>query len=123
MGCSIHPTQPSEDELKNSSKKRYKRYVEDVFRRQNQAMSQIILLPVDSLSSDIQRELLNAEQAVTKRCKVLNDIASLHSEGKKESMMQKLKVSRSVKDCENATRDLELIMERAQMELSNHDDI
>ncbi len=119
-GCSSNPSRVVTEEPKVSSKKRY---IEDVFRRQNQAMSQIILLPVDELDQTIQQSLIDAEQSVTILCKVLNDIASLHSEGKKESVVQKLKVSRSIKDCEKATLALELVLQQARDQLSSHDEI
>jgi hypothetical protein len=121
-GCSINPSQPVPEEQNVKSKKQYKRYIETVFRRQNQAMSQIILLPVDELNKKTQQNLADAEQSVTTRCKVLNEIASLRSEGKKESMFQKLKVSRSINDCDAATRELEVILEQVYIQL-NQDEI
>lgn len=116
-GCSTSPLNPTDEKQQVNSKQHYKRYVEAVFRRQNHAMSQMILLPIDELSGEMQLKLLNAEHSLTQRCKVLNDIASLRSEGKKESMLQKFKVSRSIKDCEAATHELEAVLEQARTEL------
>jgi len=115
-GCSISQLNPTDEGQHVNSKQHYKRYVEEVFRRQNHAVSQMILLPIDELSDEMQLKLLDAEHSLTQRCKVLNDIASLRSEGKKESMLQKLKVSRSIKDCEAATHALEAVLEQAHSE-------
>ncbi len=122
-GCTTSPTREITQKSEARANKQYKRYIENVFRRQNRAMSQIILLPVDELGVSVQQDLLNAEQSATSRCKVLNDIASLRSEGKKESMLQKLKVSRSIRDCENATLELEYLLERASEELMRLEEV
>jgi hypothetical protein len=117
FGCATNSERLTSPNGESLSKDRFKQYVESVFKRQNQAMSSMIMMPVDELSTDLQAQLLDAEHSVNTRCKALNDVANLHIDGKKESMFQKLKISRSVNDCDAATLQLEAVLERASEEL------
>lgn len=87
-------------------------YAEEVFRRQNNATSQVMTLSPDDLDDPEQYDaLLTAEKNMQSACELLNDYASHSQEGEKMTLLFRSRVGISVKKCDHATQKLETLLQ------------
>ncbi len=83
-------------------------YAENLFRRQNELTSQLMML--DSLSDD-DNEIYQAELRMHEACKLLNDFAQYQMEGKSIGILFKRRVKNSLPECDEAIQELEECIE------------
>lgn len=111
-GCSTISTVTPDGHRESRSVDEFKSYAEDVFRRQNKASSELILLLIDIESSDQENysKLQNAEKRIMDACQPLNSMAVMMVENRKIDMSMKYSVMTSVSECDYITRDVEELL-------------
>ncbi|MFI3119135.1 MAG: hypothetical protein QX203_04075 [Methylococcaceae bacterium] len=88
-------------------------YAETVFRRQNSAISQLMMLSLDELeNNNIYAELLAAEKSLQKACAPLNSYAEKHQEGESTSLLLSARVGKSINACDSATTTMEALLKK-----------
>lgn len=88
----------------------YADYAEDVFIRQNQATSEIMMLSEDDMEPFAYEHLQEAENKMQKACELLNEYAVREIDGQSIGLFFKKKVKNSVEGCEYALRNVESIL-------------
>ncbi len=84
-------------------------YAENLFRRQNELTSQLMM--VDAADDD---EIYQAEMEMHEACKLLNDYARFQMEGKSMGILFKRRVKNSLPECDEAIQELEDCLEDAE---------
>jgi hypothetical protein len=91
-------------------------YAEDVFRRQNNATSEVMTLSPDQVGDAAQYEaLLSAEKNMQSACELLNDYAQRTQDGENTNLLFRSRVGIAVKNCDRATYKLETLLEDLDM--------
>jgi hypothetical protein len=91
---------------KGLSRDEFARYVESVFRLQNNLTSQTMLL------EDVEAEhVLQAEQKMHTACAALNDYASKDMDGLSISLSLSRRVEQSAAQCEKAALQLQTVLD------------
>ena len=85
-------------------------HVETLFRRQNQASGQVMMLLLEEHSTSKLDQLENAEQLMLSACKPLNEYAVLERDNQKISLVQKRYALDSINPCEIQTKKLEIML-------------
>ncbi|NOT85016.1 MAG: hypothetical protein HOP02_09650 [Methylococcaceae bacterium] len=86
-------------------------YAEEVFRRQNHATSQVMMLSVDELDDkDALEELLSAEKSMHNACEDLNAYAESQNDAN-TSLLLRARAAKSIEQCNLATKTLETLLE------------
>ena len=80
---------------------------ESIFRRQNTAISQVMILTMD----EENQTLAEAEQAMQDACAKLNAYAVRLRDGLGDNLLQQQQVFNSLDKCEAATRNLEVLLQ------------
>ncbi len=88
----------------------FEQYAEDIFRRQNQITSRILMLSEDGVEVENMDDLLEAEQELEDACQLLNEYAVRERDGVAMGFLFKRKVQNSVEDCEDAIHDVESML-------------
>ncbi len=89
----------------------FRDYAEQVFRRQNQINSEILmLLDEDVDDSESYAKLIEAEQNLQEQCQLLNEYAVRERDGVEITLLFKQKVQASVDDCETAMQEADLLL-------------
>lgn len=116
-GCSMINTVTPDGHYESRTISEFEVYAEDVFRRQNQASSELIMLLIDSESDGGERYhiLLDAEERILNACKSLNHIAAMTVANQPVDMNLKYQVMTSVSECDYTTRDVEEILQNYKM--------
>lgn len=115
QGCSIFGNISGDEEQQNFAK-----YAEEVFRRQNNATSEVMTLSADDLDNKAQYEtLLSVERNMQNACELLNDFAARDGNGENSNVFFKARVGNAVKDCDRATQKLENLLE--ELDLASRD--
>lgn len=96
---------------KRQSREEFERYVEDVFRLQNNMTSEVMMLMENEDNSQSHATLIRAEQHMREICAPLNEYASRNSEGLSVGLLLSHSVERSAVDCERAARQVESLLE------------
>jgi len=97
---------------KRQSREEFERYVEDVFRLQNNMTSEVMMLTESEDNSQSHVTLIRAEQDMQKICAPLNEYASRDSEGLSVGLLLSHSVEKSAVDCERAARQVESLLEK-----------
>lgn len=84
--------------------------IEILFRRQNQASDQVMMLLMEEQSSSKLDILENAEQIMLDACKPLNEYAVLERDNQQIGLAQKQKVLDSINLCDIKTKKLEKML-------------
>lgn len=92
------------------TREEFTRYVESVFKLQNSMTSEIMGLADSDDKPANMDALLQAEQAMQKKCEALNEYAALDSEGSSASLVLQNRVAQSAKECEKAAKDLQILL-------------
>ena len=85
----------------------FREEAELIFRRQNTATSQVMILTLD----EEDNTLVAAEQVMQDACVELNAYAIRLRDGLGENLLQQQQVFNSLDDCEAATRHLEVLLQ------------
>ena len=105
-GCVIsHPAQDGKNTLSFSE------YVEDVFRRQNNIVSEILIIIEDDADETDHAELIRSEQNLQEACKLLNEYAVRERDELTMGLIFKRKVKNSVAGCEKAIENAESLLD------------
>ena len=92
------------------SREDFTRYVEGVFRLQNNMTSEIMaLLETDDVNN--HDDLLEAEQHMQEACGPLNEYASRDSDGLSIGLFLRRRVEKSAMDCEQAAQKVKSLLE------------
>jgi hypothetical protein len=87
-------------------------YAEAVFRRQNHATSQLMMLSLEDVEdSETIDALLNAEKSMQTACETLNQYAEQSQEATSTSLLLRARAGKSVVNCDHATQILERLLE------------
>lgn len=93
-------------------------YGESIFKRQNQATQQFMLLEED-LSLTEQERFSEAELRMYNACHLLNEAASREMEGKKISIYFQGLVRNSLKACDESVKNMELMLKNTVLQQIN----
>ena len=112
MGCSYY-----QNRIKSPTKALdYASFAEAVFRRQNQATSQIMLRSLDNNDFDQnQLNLLNAEKIMRDACETLNHYANDSQASNNINLLLPTRMFISVKTCDQATQKVEKLLSEHSM--------
>lgn len=84
--------------------------IESLFRRQNQASGQVMMLLMEEESSPKLDTLEKSEQLMLEACKPLNNYAVLERDNQRISLAQKQKALDSIHVCATETEKLEIML-------------
>ncbi|WP_246247064.1 hypothetical protein [Candidatus Methylobacter favarea] len=96
---------------KGQSRKDFARYVEHVFRLQNNITSRVMMMLESESEIKNHDALLHAEQEMQKVCSPLNEYASRDSEGLSVGLFLQRRVESSAADCEQAAQTVKSLLE------------
>lgn len=85
-------------------------YAEAVFRRQNSAISKVMMLGLDEDESPAYERILAAEKSVQTACAALNDYAELAQDGENTGLLLSARAGKSLQACDAATTELERLL-------------
>ncbi len=85
--------------------------VESLFRRQNQASHQVMMLLIEEPENIDLEKIEQAELSMLEACKALNEFAVLERDNQKISLSKKQKIISSIPACEQKTSDLEKLLQ------------
>lgn len=85
-------------------------YAESIFRRQNQATQQVMLLLEEDLSLEQEERLSEAELQMYDACHLLNKAANHEMEGKKISLYFQGQVKHSFDACDDSIKNIESVL-------------
>lgn len=89
----------------------FRTYAEEVFRRQNQISSEILMLTdEDVVNPDLYAKLLQAEQNLQDQCQLLNEYAIRERDGVEIPLLFQQEVQSSVDDCELAMQKADVLL-------------
>jgi hypothetical protein len=96
------------------SREEFERYVEDVFKLQNQVTSQVMLLLE---SGDIQSEqpVMKAEQHMQEICSPINEYASRDIDGLTIGFFLRRQVEKSAEDCDKAAHEVTVLLKQIEL--------
>lgn len=86
--------------------------VESLFRRQNQASDQVMMLLLEEPSNIDLESIEKAELTMLEACKALNEFAILERDNQKISLSKKQQIIKSIPSCEQKTAALEKILQK-----------
>ncbi len=90
-------------------KENMSKYAESIFKRQNLATQQFILLEEDLTPAE-QERLSETEMQMFSACRLLNEAANLEMEGKKISFYFQGLIKNSLKECDDSVKKMELLL-------------
>ena len=99
--------------IKMLSAEEFDLYASDVFKRQNQASTEIIMYLIDyeDMKEAIEyQKLLKAEEEITDACKPLNNMAVTRAERRPVSFLLKYMIIHTIHKCDSVTRNVEAIL-------------
>jgi len=84
--------------------------VESLFRRQNQASHQVMMLLLEESQNIDLEKIEQAELSMLEACKSLNEFAILERDNQKINLSKKQRILRSIPSCEQKTAALEKLL-------------
>jgi len=99
---------------KTRTTEEFKIYVEEVFRRQNNAILDVGLMLDDITDPESAHKLELAEKQLLSACEPVNEAAIRQSEQKSVSWVLQLEVKNSITECDHATHSLNEIIKSLQ---------
>ncbi len=100
-GCASVPAGSQQDN--------FSAYAEDVFRRQNQLISRLMMLS-DSENPIEDEQFEQTEQAMHESCELLNEYAEREISGESISLRFKMQVQDSIQACDHSVQRLEALV-------------
>jgi len=115
--CSTITTVSPNGDQETRTVDEFKVYAENVFRRQNQASSKLIMLLIDNETSDLENynSLVEAEERILDACWPLNNIVVMKIENQPIDLSTQYKVMNTISDCDYITRDVEEFLRNYKM--------
>ena len=114
QGCVLLPWETiTPSDVKIADTEEFKKYVEQVFRRQNKVTNQLIEIfeeEPDNIDEETYDALEDAEEEMQDACVVLNKIAAQKSHEEKISLQLKYKALKTVGHCDRATKNVENLL-------------
>jgi hypothetical protein len=114
-GCAGITTYSEDGSIETRSQQDFEAYAESVFRRQNEAGSDLVIIYMD-LDSDADagslEALSSAEDRMLDACRPLNDAALMWVKGEEPGFFQRLHLMNSLSSCERYTDELEYLLQR-----------
>lgn len=101
-GCSVFKIPLGQEKISQLREE-----AESIFRRQNTATSQVMILTLDEEDST----LVEAEQAMQDACAELNAYAVRLRDGLGDNLLQQQQVFNSLNECDAATKHLEVLLQ------------
>ncbi len=89
-------------------------YAESIFRRQNQATQQVMLVLEEEPTDDEEERLSVAELQMYDACQLLNEAANREMEGKAISLYFQGQVKHSFKACDESVKNMESVLRLIQ---------
>jgi hypothetical protein len=109
-GCATITTVTPDGQKTTRSREEFERYVELVFRRQNQASLEVGQLLDEEVNPEVSRQFEFAERRMLDACSALNQIARHEMERDDPGIVLELEVRDTIGDCDFATRVLEQLL-------------
>ena len=94
--------------------------LEDLFMRQNNASSEVMMLTMDEPDAEEFEDLLEAEQQMREVCDPLNEYAVRELEQLSLGLMLQNRILDAMDDCDDATTQVESLINE---DLTDHDDV
>lgn len=114
ISCSTVTTYTPDGEQKTRTVEEFKIYAEGVFRRQNQASGELILLLMDieinASQSDQYHTLIAAEERIMDACNLLNKMVVMKIENRELDIFQKYQLVDTIGVCDYVTSDIEVLL-------------
>lgn len=109
QGCATVTVPTADGGEKTMTVEAFEQYTEAVFRRQNQASNQVIML-ADEVDDATYTTLQEAEKQMLEACAPLNDYAVHERDQESASLSLKRSIPRTIDACDRATRHLETLL-------------
>jgi len=87
----------------------FSKYTEAVFRRQNRASDQVIML-ADEVDQPTYQKLADAEEKMLEACRPLNEIAARQRDQESVGLTLKLEIAPTIDACDRATTRRETLL-------------
>ncbi len=87
----------------------FEQYTEAVFRRQNHASDQVIML-AEEVDQTTYQKLAEAEEKMLEACRPLNEIAARQRDQESVGLALKLEIAPTIDACDRATTRLETLL-------------
>ena len=87
----------------------FSKYTEAVFRRQNRASDQVIML-AEEMDPPTYQKLADAEEKMLEACRPLNEIAARQRDQESVGLTLKLEIAPAIDACDRATTRLETLL-------------
>jgi hypothetical protein len=113
-GCALLSSAP-----KIVTQQTLKNQLEELFRRQNKATSEVMMFTMDEPDAEVFEELLEAEQQMLQACDPLNEYAVRELDQLSLGIMLKNKVLAAMDDCEDATELVEIVIKEMLSDFEN----
>lgn len=100
--CAIPVKRADENGVVYMTRAELRAYAENVFRKQNKALSQLMLLSHQAASRDdnVRWRLMAAEDRLLQACGTLNELAILRRDDRDADMKTRMRVPETVAKCE-----------------------
>lgn len=109
QGCATVTVQTAGGAEKTMTIEEFEKYTEAVFRRQNRASNQVIML-AEEVDQPTYKKLSKAEEKMLEACGPLNEIAARHRDQESVGLMLKLEIAPTIDACDRATSRLETLL-------------
>ena len=90
----------------------FKEHVQDVFRRQNHATGEMMILMEEDIDPVSYEQLMEAEKKMLMACEPLNEYAVLKRDGLDADLILYQRAMSSAEDCEDSTGQMEALLEK-----------
>ena len=92
----------------------FRGYMENVFREQNELLTEIAFVLAGDAGSEIDRGALEAaEESLLMACELLNDVAATRRDGGRPGWIRESRAARGAPSCERAAVEARAVLERS----------
>jgi RNA 3'-terminal phosphate cyclase len=109
QGCSTVTIRTGDGGEKTMTIEEFRKYSEEVFRRQNRASDQVIMLS-EEVDPATYQKLAETEEQMLEACGPLNEIAARQRDQESVGLSLKLEIAPTIDACDRATAHLEALL-------------
>ena len=109
QGCATVTIRTAGGGEKTMTIEAFSKYTEAVFRRQNRASDQVIML-AEEVDPPTYRKLTEAEKKMLEACRPLNEIAARQRDQESVGLKLKLEIAPTIDACDRAATRLETLL-------------
>jgi hypothetical protein len=107
--CSTISTTAADGAVTVRSREEFEKYVEAVFRYQNEVGNDLISLGAST--GQVATALQLAENRMIESCRYLNDVVVAHTEGHEPGLALKAGLMRTISECDRTAHDLGVLLQ------------